>query len=135
MSQRLVADTTTIALEKALDGTALQHRLIANNLANLETPGFVASHARFEEVLRSALADERAAGGLRTGTRASPLDEVQPYVVRTTATPAGPDGNNVDIEAEMTALSESSLRYETLTRLLTKKLRMVGVAIGDGKRG
>ena len=126
---------SALALEKALDGTALQQRLIANNLANLETPGFIASHAEFEDLLRSALAAEGRLGERSHGAEPSPLERVEPRIVRSTAQPMSADGNNVDIEAEMTALSETSLRYEALTRLLRKKLQMVGTAIGDGRKG
>ena len=167
MSQRLVTDVTTLALERALDGAALQQRLIANNLANLETPGFIARHARFQDSLRAALAAERSAfakgtthkrgrrtlanaaprlsalrpsPGLQGTSRAasrrtgqSPLAAVRPAVAASPAPPTQPNGNNGNIEAEMTALSESVLQYEVLTRLLSTKLGMVGVAIGDGK--
>jgi len=135
MSPRLVTDATTLALERALDGTALQQRLIANNIANVETPGFSASHAEFEDLLRSALAAERGPGEQSHGAEPSPLARVEPRIVRSAAEPGSANGNNVDIEAEMTALSESVLRYEALTRLLRKKLQMVGTAIGDGRNG
>lgn len=133
MSQRLVSDVTTVALERALDGAALEQRMVANNLANLETPGFVARHAKFHDSLRAALAAER--GRSRPTDREHALDKVQPRIVASSVRPVQPHGNNVDVESEMTALSESVLQYEVLTRLLSKKLRMVGVAIGDGKRG
>lgn len=135
MSPRIVTDITALALERALDGTALQQRLIANNVANLETPGFIASHADFEDLLRSALAAERRPRGRAHGSEPSPLERVEPRIVRSSAEPVSANGNNVDIEAEMTALSETVLRYEALTRLLKKKLQMVGTAIGDGRRG
>ncbi len=49
--------------------------------------------------------------------------------------PAGPDGNNVVIETEMLELGESALRYQVLTRMIDRKLNMVGTAIGDGRSG
>ncbi len=122
----MMADVTTRALAAALDGTATQQRAAANNLANLETPGYRARHASFQDRLARALAAERRGDGTEE------IAQVQARV-EMSAHPAGPDGNNVDIEAEMTGLAEASARYEILTRLLDRHLAMVGVAIGDGR--
>lgn len=126
MADPITSDLTTRVLLAALDGTALQQRLSATNLANLETPGYQARRASFESRLRAALLSERRDG------RAGAVASVQPRVAATTDAPRA-DGNNVDIEAEMTGLTEASARYEVLTRLLDKHLAMLGVAIGDGR--
>lgn len=126
MADPITSDLTTRALTAALDGTALQQRLAASNLANLETPGYRARRASFEDDLRAALRAERADG------RAGAVAGVQPRITPTADAPRA-DGNNVDIEAEMTGLTEAAARYEVLTRLLDKHLAMIGVAIGDGR--
>lgn len=126
MDSTLMADLTTRTLAAALDGTATQQRLAAGNLANLETPGYRARHASFEDRLARALAAERSGDGTAEVTQVQARVEMS-------ADPAGPDGNNVSIEAEMTGLSEAGARYEMLTRLLDRHLAMVGVAIGDGR--
>jgi flagellar basal-body rod protein FlgB len=123
-----VSDLTTRALERALDGAALQHRVSANNLANVETPGYTAKRVSFEQQLRSAVQAEGC------GERAGAIARVRPRI-SATGDPAGPDGNNVDIESEMTMLGEAALRYQALTRMLSRKLDMVGAAIGDGRSG
>ncbi|MFW5867836.1 MAG: flagellar basal body rod protein FlgB [Armatimonadota bacterium] len=123
-----MADLTTRVLESALDGVAVQHRVAANNLANIETPGYAAKRVTFEEQLRSAVrAEER-------GERPGAVARVRPSIAAT-GEPAGSDGNNVSIEDEMTELGAAALRYQTLTRLLDRKLQMVGTAIGDGRSG
>ncbi|MGD9498022.1 MAG: flagellar basal body rod protein FlgB [Armatimonadota bacterium] len=127
MADPIMADLTTRALLAALDGTAAQQRLAANNLANLETPGYRAHHASFEAQLRRAL------GAQRRGHAGPQLKDVPPQV-QPTAGPAGPDGNTVSIEREMTALAEATARYEVITRLLDRRLAMIGVAIGDGRQ-
>lgn len=121
-----VADLTTRLLEKALDCTAVQHRVAIGNLANLETPGYTARRVTFEDRLRVALrAEER--GGDPRGLRRVTAE----VTARTDA--AGPDGNNVNVETEMLAVGEASLRYQVITRMLDRKLEMVGIAIGDGR--
>lgn len=121
-----VADLTTRTLEAALSGASTQHRVAANNLANIETPGYTARHASFQDQLRAALSKERA--GIQPGA----VEAVKPALTPT-GDPAGPDGNNVSIESEMMVLGEASARYQALTRLLDRKLQMVGTAIGDGR--
>lgn len=122
-----VADLTTRVLEAALDGASAQHRVAANNLANIETPGYIAQRVTFEQSLRAAL---RAEGDGQPGAVARVRPALSP-----TGDPAGPDGNNVSIEGEMIALGEASGRYQALARLIDRKLQMVGTAIGDGRGG
>jgi flagellar basal-body rod protein FlgB len=120
-----VADLTTRALEAALDCASTQHRVSANNLANIETPGYRAKRVTFEDRLARAVRAEQAG---RPGALAS----VQPELSGT-GDKTGPDGNNVSIEGEMLVLGEAAGRYQMLTRLLDRKLQMVGTAIGDGR--
>jgi flagellar basal-body rod protein FlgB len=51
----LFADCTTATLEKCLDGVGLRQRVIADNIANVETPGFTRSDVDFEGQLKQAL--------------------------------------------------------------------------------
>ena len=46
-------DMITI-LSKAMDGLSVRHQVIADNIANVDTPGFKAGDVRFEEELSSA---------------------------------------------------------------------------------
>ncbi|MFW6437425.1 MAG: flagellar basal body rod protein FlgB [Armatimonadota bacterium] len=123
-----VTDLTTRVLEAALDGASAQHRVAANNLANVETPGYSAQRVRFEEQLRAALRAELA------GASHGAIEGARPSIA-TTTDPAGPDGNNVSVEWEMTELGEAGLRYQMLTRMLDRRLQMIGTAIGDGRNG
>jgi flagellar basal-body rod protein FlgB len=123
-----VADLTTRVVETALDCTAVQHRIAANNLANLETPGYTARAVSFQDRLRAALSAEQR------GDEAHGLGEVSPSVAPT-VDPPGPDGNNVSIEREMMTVGEAALRYDVLTRIIDRKLQMVATVIGDGRSG
>lgn len=120
-----VADLTTRTLEAALDCASTQHRVATNNLANIETPGYRAKRASFEDQLRRAVRAEQAG---RRDALASVRAELSG-----TGDPAGPDGNNVSIEGEMIVLGEAAERYQALTRMIDRKLQMIGTAIGDGR--
>ncbi len=125
-----MSDITLAAVQAALDATALQQRVAASNLANLETPGYLARRVRFADTLRAALAaayrGEVSPAELLARTEASVIPDL---------TPPGPNGNNVQIERELTQLSEAGLRYEALVRLIRRKFQMLGTAIGDGRQG
>jgi len=122
------SDLTTLALAKSLDGAGLRHRVIADNVANVETPGFTRSEVRFEEKLREALAsgDEEQAAGRLNG--------VEPDIQPDYSAPARPDGNNVSMDREMAELTKNTLRYEALVQLLNLKNIMVRTAITEGRR-
>lgn len=122
----LILDLTSRVVMAALDGASAQQRLVANNLANIETPGYRACHAAFEDQLRQALRAVREANGH------DDLAQVQPRIEPSDDAPR-PDGNNVSLEREMAELTEATARYEILSRLLNRRFEMISVVIGDGR--
>lgn len=123
-----LSDVTSIALAKCLDGIGLRHRVLADNIANVETPGFRRSDVSFEEQLRGAL-DE---GDSQTAIRR--VKSIEPQVQLDETSPVGPNGNNVSIDKEMAELTKNDLRYQTLVQLMTLKASMIKTAINEGKR-
>lgn len=127
---RYVEDSTAAALSKALQGQALRQRTAANNLANVDTPGYRPQRVEFEGQLRAALeaaeADDPAAAAV--------VDAIKPQASTAPGLPLRRDGNAVDLETEMVELAESGLHYHALIRLLGKKLQMLrSVATEGGK--
>ena len=115
------------ALQIALRGLSLRQRVIANNVANVDTPGFKASEVHFETQLRRALAS-------RQQSPAAALAEVSPTVEQLTGTTIRADGNNVDIERELLLLTETSLRYGAVARTLSGRLALLQTILTDGRR-
>ncbi len=103
-------------LHSALRGLSLRQRTIADNLANVETPGFLAGRVDFESTLRAAAA---------AGT--APVDE--PAVARSLQ-PTRTNGNNVNLDEETVAAVETGLRYELTITALTNKFNGMRTAIG-----
>lgn len=54
---------TVKALERSLDGFSLRHQAIANNIANINTPGYVKQEVNFEQSLLAALQEDQAPKG------------------------------------------------------------------------
>jgi len=109
-------------LGRALGTADLRYRVLANNVANAETPGFKASRVEFEALLQQA----QAAG-------TDPLT-VTPAVVQDTGLSLTPDGNNVDIDAQMAALAANQLWYDALSRSLGDQIGRLRAAISEGRR-
>jgi len=121
----IISDRSQAAAVVALDGLAARHRSIAANLANSETPGYKRVDVAFEGQLRDAL--ERGASVAETL-------EVHPIGYTDTTRPAGPDGNNTDVDQEMAALAANTIRYEALVQALSIKGEMLRTAISEGRR-
>ncbi len=124
----MLTDVTAEALERGLDGAHRRQRVIAQNLANIETPGYRAKSVDFEDQLAEAINGQRAqrASGERPSLQCRPT-------VGFRNTPARGDGNTVDIEVETVELAKNSLHYKYRSRLLRKKLQMLHRAINGGQ--
>jgi flagellar basal-body rod protein FlgB len=117
-------DTTQITLQQALAGSAQRQQLLANNLANADTPGFKRSDVNFQATLANALAQ---------GDNGSQIESVsfQPQTDTTSSMTA--DGNNVDMDTEMSNLSQNALTYQSLVAVANARLKMLSTAIGSGQ--
>jgi flagellar basal-body rod protein FlgB len=101
-------DVASSALRVSLDGLAARQKAIANNIANVQTPGFRAQKVQFEQALQSALAD---------GT---PLGQVRPSFA-SSLEPTRLDGNNVNLDEETLSNVDTGLRYQLALRALDSK--------------
>lgn len=107
-------------LDKAADASWIRNEVIANNIANVNTPGYKRQDVNFEEQLRKAMKnshytsiDERVAN--------VDLDRLNPITYRDHATVSYRlDGNNVDIDTENVELASNQIRYQGLTDSISK---------------
>ena len=114
-------DAVSNVLNSALDGISLRQNVIADNIANVDTPGFRARSVDFETSLKSAIA--RGADG-------QPVDENSVEVVTTaTATPVGANGNNVDLRKETMAAMQTVYQYQLVTRSASDRLEVMRMAV------
>ncbi len=126
-------------LQKSLDFRVRRNVLLASNVANVETPGYKARDLVFEKALGAAM-KAREPGPLRVthplhfdGRTRTPLQLVEPAVIRT-ANPVGSlDGNTVDLEREMAKLGENQLVYHALTRMTSFKFQELKAVIREGE--
>jgi len=111
-------------LKKGLDASWLRNKVIANNIANVDTPGFKASSVEFESEFKRAL--ESGMEGSRGGDS---LDNVTPKIVRNPGASFREDGNNVDIDHENVELAKNSILYNELVVQVSGEFKRLGSAI------
>ena len=111
-------DSRLNILSQVLDAAALRHRVIAQNVANVNTPGYRRLAVEFEADLAKALA---APGGAATA-------HVQPRVVVADG-PERVDGNTVDIDREMNDLGRNAVLYEAAVQIITSRVASLRSAI------
>jgi len=109
-------------IERALDLRRTQHVLTSGNLANADTPGYVAREVPFDEILSGEI--QAAEQGRDLGE--SPVRELE-------AVPWALDGNSVNPEREAVKLTENSLLYNALATGMSKRLSMLRYAATDGR--
>ena len=125
-------------LEKALDGTSLRNGVISNNIANVDTPNFKRSEVNFEDELQKAI-DGTGIQGIRTDPRHFEIggSNVNNITVKTSvdeSTSSRVDGNNVDIDNEMTGLAKNSLMYNALAQQMSSEFSRLRYAITEGRK-
>jgi flagellar basal-body rod protein FlgB len=126
MLNPLLGDSRIETLQKALGGLARRQQAISSNIANVDTPGYTRRDVTFESELRASLGGSTArlattntrhlsfapTGGSLFG--AATADQGRTRTGRN-------DGNDVDIDYEMTKLAETSLRYQLLTQVTSNR--------------
>lgn len=114
----IVSNATIDVLHASLRGLAQRSRVHADNIANVQTPGFLAGEVSFEESLRAAVAD-----GGEDAMASSVTTE------RDWRTPVNVNGNNVNLDDETVAATETSLRYSLTLRALEAQYSLHRTAI------
>ena len=100
------------------------HRIIANNIANVDTPGYNPVEMDFQSTLRNAV-EGRGRISLRE-TRPQHLDASRFKLKHATiAQFSKNDYNKVDIEQEIANLAENRGRFITYGSILVKQFSMV----------
>lgn len=120
-------------LDKAADASYTRETLIANNIANADTPTYKRKDLDFQSVLEKEL---------RTGSTQYPnLDTLVKHMDTSTLTAEvykdyenysyRIDKNNVDIDTENVELASEQLRYQQLTTAVSNEFSHLKTAIGS----
>jgi flagellar basal-body rod protein FlgB len=142
-------DPTTRILMNALDGLAGRQSIISANLANIDTPGYTAKSLDFETAMQHELASIQSSPGNALGPSGSPSADVamkatdsrhfsavgnagngSSATVAPTNESIRNDGNKVDLETEMTALTQTQIKFAADSRLISGKFAQLTTVLG-----
>jgi flagellar basal-body rod protein FlgB len=112
MLERIFSNPAIMVAQDALDGLSARHTAISDNIANVNTPGYIRREVPFEQQLSSAI---QTSYNPWTGLKQQSVLPFTPMVQEDNSGAMQSDGNNVDIEREMVMMAENSIRYEALT--------------------
>lgn len=118
---------TVESVRLALGATGLRQRVIADNIANVNSPDHVRMRVVFEERLAQALASAKSAS-LDEASSVPSLDGVQPELE-----PDFSASRKVELDEEMAKLSANSLRYHALTKGLSRYLSIANIIASSSK--
>ena len=133
MLEKILNSTKYQVLSRSMDAAMLRARVISNNIANVNTPGYRRVEVGFEEELRLALDKSRLQG---TQTNKAHFDfgrkelsDVHPEAYHP-YDPTQPSGvNNVDIDTEMAKLAETQIAYNYSTKFTQGIFKKLNAAI------
>lgn len=123
-----IFDKTTDALAATIQMRQIRHNVTSANIANAETPHYHAKKVDFENALASAIETQGIVGDSLGG---KPIKNVKADVYENPDTAVNNDGNTVDLEKEMAALSENSIMYKAALQLINKKMAALKYALGE----
>ena len=111
-----VGDVTTTALHAALSGLAERSRVTSDNIANINTPGFLAGRTDFESALKNSLSSGQSPT-ISGGSVARSLE------------PTNTNGNNVNLDHETIIATETGLRYQLALNALDGKYSVLRTSL------
>lgn len=132
-----IFDTPTIKLlNKSMDVASLRNTVIADNIANVDTPNFKRREVIFEDNLHKALLKYNQHIDVKTTNyrhisthNNSSGSQIEPEIVEMNDTTYRNDGNNVDIEVESAKLAKNYIFYDALAQSMNNEIKLLRLAI------
>ncbi|MEN2766455.1 flagellar basal body rod protein FlgB [Ornithinibacillus xuwenensis] len=125
---------TINTLQQSLNYASVKNQTISSNIANAETPDYKAKDVVFKDILNKELTSSITAK--RTNSRHLPFEnDVQSayQVVTRNDTTYNHNGNNVDIDKEMSELAQNQIYYQSLVERLNGKFNSLQTVIKGGR--
>ena len=117
---------------EALVLRAERQRLIASNIANADTPGYVSRDFDFGKALRGATSSASHADSLSAGRRPG---RTSPELRYATPSQTNLDGNTVDMDRERAAFADNAIKYESTLRFINGSVRTMLDAMKSHTQG
>ncbi len=127
MTQSISGSEALSVMYQALNGLSARQRAQADNIANINTPGYKAEKVDFESALKNAVAS------MDTGTSlVDRVSKLSPNVTKSTAE-GGVNGNNVNLDQETVESQDTALRYRLLLDGIGRQFSGLRNVIREGR--
>ncbi|HAW50655.1 TPA: flagellar basal body rod protein FlgB [bacterium] len=123
---------TIETMARGLDSASLRHRVISNNIANVNTPGFKRQSVIFEDFMPSSKIRAKTLHSKHIRFSTEVLVG-RPKIIIENDTTYRNDGNNVDINQEMADLEKNTIYYNAIATKLASKFRLLKLVAQGGK--
>lgn len=110
-----MVDPVSGKLERYLDLLSTRQKLVASNIANIDTPGYKTRDINFSAELQNAMAGQA------------------PVAIEPAGLTTKNDGNNVSLDREARLLSENAIRFNFASQIVKAQHRMLKSAIQEGR--
>lgn len=107
-------------VEKALDVRVFYQKILASNIANVETPGYKEKELDFRTELQRVAQDGSAGVQVTEKTEGEGSYSI--------------DDNTVDMENQIVKMTENTLMFNSLVQMINKKFSMIRYAINEGRK-
>ncbi len=141
MLEKIFNSKTNTIINKAMDTAILRNDVIANNIANVDTPKFKRSEVVFEENMKRLLEGdiETDSGKLsvtnerhiqiKSGNEGQTIENFQPETRVLKELSFRNDENNVDIDTEMAKFTKNKINYDALGQSMSNEIKLLRMAI------
>ena len=119
-------DGVNTGVERVLDLRMAQTTLVAGNLANADTPGYLAKEIPFKDLLSDVM--ERAIGGAEDLPDPNSVEVTEREALVTDL-----DGNSVDLEQQAGIMASNQVLYSALSTGVSRRLALLRFAASDGR--
>jgi|SRR5690625_3977560 len=127
-----VFDQTMAVLENSLNYATTKNNTISNNIANIDTPNYKVQDVSFQSLLQEATNNLQLKN---TNVRhfQKTIDSSSHHIKTKTGTAYNHNGNNVDIDKEMTDLAENQIFHRSLIDRMNGKFQTIKNVVRGGK--
>lgn len=125
-------DRVCTIMGKALSVQLDRQHLLASNIANADTPGFVPVDLDFESAMKQQLQNGKMLATDERHLQATVAEGAESALFYDSTVVPGLDGNAVSLDQEMTKMAENTVFYNATARALQKKLGILRYAINEG---
>ncbi|GFZ83861.1 flagellar basal-body rod protein FlgB [Paenibacillus marchantiophytorum] len=122
-------------MERSLDASTLRQKVVANNVANVDTPYFKRSDVQFEDLLQDQMSSSTPSiEGYRTDSRhffigkTTKLPNTEIKTDESTA--INNNMNNVDMDYEMSLMAKNQLKYNTMIQQMNSEFKKMRTVLG-----